>query len=363
MKKRDSGIELLRIIAMLMVIIIHAFLYGNFYSVSVIDGGFAAEIYTIIKMSIRPAVNIFLLITGYFSVKSDFNLKKSFSRTLNTYLRVWFYSAILTVIFLILGPGYCVPVLSETPMPVHKIVLKGLFPVTSQMWYYLGNYIILSLLIPFINITLKSITRKQYKVLLTVLTLLMCVFMTLLKVYPFNLWFNGFSFGSIFDGKNIFSFIYIYIIGGYIGLHSKKSEKENILYLYAAFACLIINYVLFTFLDPEIGYRGVSMNYSNPFVILQGVFMLLYFKDLHFHNKYVNIIGSTTLGVYAIHEYIFMRSLLWEKLFDFREMENFNFLTVLLISVAIFVVFGSVDLLVQKLFALFPKIRKIITKQ
>ena len=32
MKKRDSGIELLRIIAMIMIIGIHLFYYGDFYS-------------------------------------------------------------------------------------------------------------------------------------------------------------------------------------------------------------------------------------------------------------------------------------------------------------------------------------------
>ncbi len=358
MKKRDSGIELLRAITMLMVILIHAFLYGNFYSESVAAGGANAEFMTIIKLSLRPAVNIFLLITGYFMVKSEFNLKKSYSRVFNTYSRVWFYSVILTVIFLILGPEYCIPVMSSTPMPVHKIILRGIFPVTSQMWYYLGNYIILCLLAPFINISLKAITKKQFQTLLIVLSLFMSVWMTLLKVYPFNIWFSSFSFGSVFDGKNIFSFIYIYIIGAYLGLHAQKRDNPKYAYLYSAFACLIVNYILMSYIDPELGYRGVSMNYSNPFVILQGVFMLLFFKDLHFHNRIINTLASTTLGVYAIHEFTFVRSLLWERLFDFREMEKFSFLTVLLISVGIFVVLAVVDLLVQKLFGVFEKIKK-----
>lgn len=359
MKKRDSGIETLRVIAMLMVILIHAFLYGNFFNESVELGGANAEFMTIIKLSLRPAVNIFLLISGYFMVKSEFDLRKSFSRVFNTYSRVWFYSVVLTVIFLILGPEYCVPVSSVSPMPVDKIILKGIFPVTSQMWYYLGNYIIICLLAPFINITLKSITKRQYQILLIILSLLMSVWMTLLKIYPFNIWFNSFSYGSIFDGKNIFSFIYIYIIGAYIGLHSQEREQPRFLYLYSAFGCLIVNYLLMSYIDPELGYRGVSMNYSNPFVILQGVFMLLFFKDVHYQSKIVNTLASTTLGVYAIHEYIFFRSFLWEHLFDFRETEKISFLAVMLISVAVFVVLAIVDLLVQKLFKQLDKLKNI----
>ena len=363
MKKRDSGIETLRVIAMFMVILIHAFLYGNFYNESVALGGANAELMTIIKLSLRPAVNIFLLITGFFMVKSEFNLKKSFSRVLDTYSRVWFYSVVLTVVFLILGSEFCVPVSSTTPMAVDKIILRGIFPLTSQMWYYLGNYIILCLLAPFINISLKSITKKQYQILLIILSLIMSVWMTLLKVYPFNIWFNSFSFESVFEGKNIFSFIYIYIIGGYFGLHSPKREHPSFKYLYLAFGCLIVNYLLLSFIDPKMGYRGVAMNYSNPFVILQGVFMLLFFKDLHFHNKFINILASTTLGVYAIHEFTFVRSLLWEKLFDFRESENPSFISVLLISIGIFIVFAAVDLLVQKIFAEIHKLKKPKTEK
>ena len=361
-KKRDSGIETLRVIAMLMVILIHAFGYGNFYSESLASGGATAELMVMFRLGLRPAVNIFILITGYFMINSDFNLKKSYSRVLNTYSRAWFYSFVLTVIFIILGQEYWLNVSMTTPMPLHKVILRGIFPVTSQMWYYIGNYIILCLFSPFINITLKSINKKQYQILLIILSFLMSVWMTLLNVYPFNLWFSSFSYGSIFNGMSIFSFIYIYIIGGYIGLHFEKREHPKYLYLYLAFACLIVNYLLLSFLDPKSGYKAVATNYSNPFVILQGVFMLLFFKDLHYHSKIINTLASTTLGVYAIHEFTFIRKLLWEDWFNFREMEKFNFLTVLLIAILIFVVLAVVDLAVQKLFKLPSKFKKLKSK-
>lgn len=141
-------------------------------------------------------------------------------------------------------------------------------------------------------------------------------------------------------------------------MHSPKNNEPKYKYLYISFFCLIFNYIFYSFIDPEIGYRAVSMNYSNPFVILQGVFMLLFFKDLHFHSKIINTFASTTLGVYAIHEYIFMRSYLWENILDFRKMENFNLLTIILISALIFIVFAIVDLAVQKLFEIPKKLKK-----
>ena len=155
------------------------------------------------------------------------HLKKSYSRVLNTYSRVWFYSVILTVIFLILGPEYWLNVSSTAPMALNKVILRGIFPITSQMWYYIGNYIILCLFAPFINIALQTISKKQYQVLLVLTTAIICLWFTFLKVYPFNIWFSSFKYDSIIDGKSIFSFIYIYIIGGYFGLHSEKRDNPS----------------------------------------------------------------------------------------------------------------------------------------
>ena len=41
-KERDSGIELLRIFAILMVIGVHTFLYGSYYDCALDEGGMVA---------------------------------------------------------------------------------------------------------------------------------------------------------------------------------------------------------------------------------------------------------------------------------------------------------------------------------
>ena len=361
MKERDSGIELLRVIAMLMVILIHGFWYGNFHPGFVSSGEVYYEFLDIIRLSFRPAVNIFILITGYFMARSKFDLKKSFTRAWDTYSRVLFYSVILTVIFLILGPEYCIPARSAHSMEIKEIILKGIFPLSSQTWYYLTNYILLCIFSPYINIVLQNLNKKDYKTLLIVATLFMSIWMSLIKIYPFSEWFSIFTFSDIIDGKSIFSFIYIYIIGGYIGMHVQHNNEPKFTYLYASFFCLMINYLLSSILSEDVGYQAVSMNYSNPFVILQGVFMLLFFKDLHFHSRIINILASTTLGVYAIHEFTFVRSFLWEKLFDFSKTQERNLLFLILISLLIFIVLAIIDLAVQKLFksvkSVIPKIK------
>lgn len=365
-KTRDSGMELLKVIAMLMVILIHCYLYGGYYNEAVAVGGVVREASTFMRIAFRPAVNIFLLITGFFMVKAPVNIEKSFSRTKSVYLRIFFYSLVFSAVFLLLGSEYCVPFANDTPYPIKTVVLNGLFPLTSQSWYYLTNYILLCLLAPFINIALQNITKKQYLKLLAVLTFLLCFWVNAISIYPFKLWVSNLFLTSISDGKSLFSFIYVYIIGGYVGLHVKKREKPDFRYLLFALAILCVNYLLHSNLPKTIGYTSISMNYSNPFVIGQGVFMLLFFKDLHFKNKFVNFLGSTTLGVYAIHEFRFIRPLIWKEWFNFKTIDCTNIFRNMIITVgvcfAIYLVSAVVDYLVQMLFHYGKKVKPLFIR-
>ena len=79
-KERDSGIELLRIFAILMVIGVHAFSYGGFFSAAQQIGGHVASTALLMKLATRPAVNIFVMITGFFMVHVPFDPKKNLRR-------------------------------------------------------------------------------------------------------------------------------------------------------------------------------------------------------------------------------------------------------------------------------------------
>ena len=163
-KERDSGIELLRIISMMMVIGVHLWLYGKYFSASQQVGGIVASSALLFKLFFRSAVNIFIIISGFFTVKSSFDLKKSYSRVLKIFLSVFFYSVVFSIITLCLGPDTR-EALGIT-RPVYTIWLKMFFPITTQTWYFITDYILLMLFAPFLNIVLQKLTKKQYQVLL-----------------------------------------------------------------------------------------------------------------------------------------------------------------------------------------------------
>ena len=123
-----------------------------------------------------------------------------------------FYSVVLTAIFLCLGPAYWVD--RGNVFSLKQVIFKGLLPVSSQTWYFLTDYLLLCLLIPFVNLALQKLTKKQYLSLAAGLTLFMSVGMTLVHVQPFSFVIEPFGYNEMVGGKQVFHFLYIYILGG-----------------------------------------------------------------------------------------------------------------------------------------------------
>lgn len=350
-KERDSGIELLRILAILLVIGVHAFSYGEFNDLADEIGGHVASTALLMKLAVRPAVNIFVIITGYFMIHAPFDLNKNMRRVGKTYQKMLLYSIVLTLIFLPLGPSFWVT--RGKSYELWQVILKGLFPVTSQTWYFLTDYLLLCLLIPFVNLALQRLNQKQFRALVIGLVLFMSVWMSLVHVKPFKLVFESFGYGEMVRGKEVFHFLFIYVLGAYIGRFSQPRAKPNLLWLLGAFLSLFLNFVLCAKL-PKSGWPDVAIHYANPFIVAEAVCLLMFFKDLHFHSRIVNALSATTLGVYAITEFRWVRTVLW-KAINFKYFDNSsvfgNLLHAVLVLGGVFLAAAAVDLLVSWLLA------------
>lgn len=66
---------------------------------------------------------------------------------------------------------------------------------------------------------------------------------------------------------------------------------------------------------------------NSIFILIAAVELFLAFTKMKpFYSKTVNTIAASTLGVYLIHENIFMRPFLWQKVFKNAEMFNSDYL-------------------------------------
>ncbi len=355
--KRQSGIELLRIIAMLQIIYLHLYQYGQLHHGSSGAGDLDGFLVTFVWSLCRAPVDIFVMISGYFMITSKFDIKRTLKRGSNVYGAMFFYSVVIAIIYFLFNPSaLCV-----------EGAVKAVMPFFSKTWYFLNNYIIILLLSPFINKMLASLTKKQYLYFMGIVFVVMSVWSTLAGIDKLDKVFNIAKIVDPYYGKSLGGFLLMYIIGGYLRLFVKakdNTEKKNvnIVYLIAFFALCFADLGLY-YCFPE--YKNVFGAFNNPLVLAEGALLILFFRDFKFSSKLVNTIAGTTLGIYAIHENPYVRQWLW-GIINFSDKHLYDTLIyvplALLACVTVFAACGGIELLRLKIFSFFGKVFSSLDK-
>lgn len=135
-KDRSSNIELLRIIAMFMIICFHYVLKSK-YDCSVLT--YNTFIIKSFYMLGEVGVNLFVLITGYFMIKGKFSWKK----LICLLLEVSFYFLISIYIGIKLG------IYEYTTF---RAIFLLFFPTIMNRYWFTTAYILLYILSPYLNI-------------------------------------------------------------------------------------------------------------------------------------------------------------------------------------------------------------------
>lgn len=390
--QRKSGIELLRIICMLMIIVLHAYTYGGLNQLSNAQGGSFETTSDFIWSFFRTPVNVFMIITGYFMSKDVLDFKKSYRRIPKVYATMLFYSILLTLTALIIysqDSFYIPPETTDTLTSADKLelgviedfspkyltysIIKMFFPLLSKQWYFLTNYVIILLLSPFINKVLAEIDKKQFKILLGLLFIFLSIYPTISKMGGLKEIFSTNKVLPIEQGKSMISFLFMFIIGAYLKRFVKDDEKLHFKYLGYFVGLCIIDFSLYYFLNDvmlnKVGlYNGsVFGQFSNPFVILESVCIFLFFRGFQFKSKVINYIAGTTIGIYAIHEHPLIRGFIWShnELGDINLYNNIGgILYVIATILEIFIICSVIDIARQGIFTgVTTLVRKIKSKK
>ena len=330
--KRDSNIELLRIVAIIMVITLH-YLNPNM-------GGALASInkgqnnyyfiYTVESFCI-VAVNLFVLITGYF-MGSTKSIK--LNKVAKILFLAYFYGVILYLVSVIIGAnnfGY-------------GEIFRAINIKLSDGYWYIKTYIILCLLAPFINVTLDSIDKKNHRLLIMILILF------------FSVWPSFFSEAPRNDqGYGIINFVLLYIIGNYIKKYIVLNKKYFV-YLGGYIACSMIT----TFCS--IFNLGEYWNYNFIFNIIGAIFLFLTFLKIRIYSKLVNYISSFVLVVYIMDVNKYIVRLLYNNILDCKTYYYSKYFIVHMIGsvIVIFLVFILIEILRRIIFKVILKCLKLL---
>ena len=157
MSKRESGLELLRIVCIFLIILMHSFgMIKDYCSINniYITGG-------IINAIGNVGVSCFLLISGYFGIK----LKAD----------KFIYLIYITTLYTVLSSIIC-----------HSSgfdIIKSLVVVPIYGNWFISCYLILMLLSPFIDRLIKSLSEFEFKILISILFIVSSFLPTLFISY------------------------------------------------------------------------------------------------------------------------------------------------------------------------------------
>lgn len=270
--KRNSSIELLRIICIFGIIFMHTIAYGG---EKIADYNRYIQIF--VNCFTNLGVTCFMLISGYFGVK--FNLVK----LIRLDLMVIFYSILYLIISV--AAGYEIGMMD---------VLSSVFPVLSNRYWYVTVYFIIVILSPFINQIPEKLSKQNLQRLIFIVLFLSSVVSTFLS---FDL------FGR--EGKNVMHMATLYLIGRYIRKYDDRTyrNKKVVLLLFANVGLtMLLEFGLFTVTGRySLFYRDCSI-----FTVCSAILLFTVFRNIQFENKVVNRAASAVLAVY-VFSYGFQR--------------------------------------------------------
>ncbi len=270
--KRQSNLELLRIVAMSLVLLIHYIPTRGIPSPETIRTDFWGTLFNLELRSIAfVCVNCFVLISGYFGIRWRI---KSFSSLLFQIV-FWLAAGVLISRFL----------LSENtsdwlPRCIDWIMAR----------WFVSAYICLYIIAPIINDFVEKRSQRQ-------LGLYIFAFYAFSTLYGYLCLSKEFN-----EGMSAISLLGIYLTGAYLRRYRLRitsfSAKTDLLIYFALGIALVFCNILLL----EAGISKSLYGYLNPLVLTSSVYLFLFFKKINIgHCIWINYVAASAFSVYLFH--------------------------------------------------------------
>lgn len=274
--QRNSSIELLRIIAMWVIVFYH-------FHVHVLSVYSDVPFFKAIQIPLHISVPIFVLISGYFGIHF------SVSGFCKLFTKVGFYSLSLLLLFFILNILYSCP----HALTKHQI-LDGVFFIsrTNNLWF-IRTYLLLYLLSPFWNKVLQGQNANQRIKILTVLAIIV-------------LYIGIVGQNPGIDGKSVIYFLFVYTIGYTIRDFNlgERLSFRGLLFVYIALNLTIFLLYISVFNNRYLRIITwlLAYEYNSPICLISASMFFLIFAKLRLNSNAINKIASSVFAVYLISE-------------------------------------------------------------
>lgn len=344
-KTRQANLELLRIIAMLMVVTAHLVNHGSMITMAQPGSLSYYIVWTLFGVSF-VCINIYLLISSYFLVDTKFSTWKLAKMA----GQVFFYAFGITLLFWIFfGVEHEL-----------KYMVYSILPISSDFYWFISMYVGMYVLAPLMNRFIRCLTKRQ-------LECAMFLCFLLVSVWPNVIYFS--SALNTAGGVSIAWFLTVYLFGAYIRLYYVPDGRFARRLLYGVLAALLIplsRFVIELLLKTPLGKIGMLedlmwgyslfFTYSSILVTAASVLLFLAFLNLEIKPgrgaKCITTVAGAAFGVYLIHDHYYIRETLWSKLDGASWLSKWYLLPASLgVILAVYAVCTVIELLRQKLFS------------
>lgn len=344
-KERNSNLELLRIVAMLIIIAHHYVVNSTvtqLYDYANITGNMV--FLQLMGFGGKMAINVFVLISAYFMCTQ----RVTWKRVLKLVAMVYFYIIVIFPIFL--ATGY------------EDITLRRIFMLAFGSFYsigreFVGSFLVFYLIVPFLNLFTKQLNRKQHFYLMFFLVFVFSV------VYTF-------LFAS--DAcRYVGWYVTLYFVASYIRLYPNKYFENRRFALWSTIISLVLTWLSILTID----FVGTKFDFTYVYymcadsqkilALLLSLSLFCLFKNLNIkQNKLINTFAASAFGVFLIHANSnAMRTWLWQDFLKVPEQYNSPMLPLHLASsvLGIYLVCAGIDYLRIKIIEepVFLKLDKI----
>ncbi len=274
---RNSNHELLRIIAMYMIVFIHA----NMYLDNFCTGGSGVFFNGMVNGICNIGVTCFILISGYYGVRFDVKKLVKMECMMIT------YSLLETVVLYMVFPDQM-----QGAALLEQLVKSCLPFITRKYWFY-SCYICLFLLSGYIQKFIEYLRKEEFRRLLILILILFSIMPAL------------FYFELIPDnGKGLGQMLMVYMIGRYIRMY-RDCSVDGLIGKRKAFLVFILLWVLNGISHEfpiQLGgiYHHLCKDNSITNIIM-AVLLFYFFKELKITSKAINQAAKYVFAVFALN--------------------------------------------------------------
>lgn len=295
-KSRMIGIDLLKVLSIIFIILHHVSKCGGFFESS---SGFERFVFSIANGLFMPSVNVFVFASAYLIIKKG---RWSIKNLIKIYAQAVFYTLLAYTLICLMN---------YEQFSISKL-LKSFSPISHVVYWFVKAYLIMYILSPLLLKIVNNLNKKEYTI--TLITIIVALLYSRIN--------NYFEIFPTESGFNAIWFCVIFLFAGYqvkFGFHLKKIWWICIF----AISTLIIICKIYCSI-------AIKVDYTYMYVFIQSISIFNILYDINIKNRFVqkclSYLATCTFGIYLLHDGAYIQPYLYANVFKTHQYLNSRFM-------------------------------------